>query len=72
MMCSHTRATDIQATLNMADMSLNDENVHKDIRPSQIHATDDDVSKVLTAITGFINPFTVENKDALYCLSSSI
>ena len=68
----HTRATYVKATLDMADMSPNDENVHKDIRPSQIHATDDDVSKVLAVITGFINPFTVENKDALYCLSSGI
>jgi len=66
----HARASYHQATIEMADMDSQDYSSHKDLRPSSIHQSEETVSKVLEAIAGFTNPFEMENKDNLYCLSS--
>ena len=42
---------------------------HKEVRGSQIVKSEQNTSSVLQAITNFTNPFTIEDKDALYCLS---
>lgn len=69
-MTRHARASYCQASMEMADMDSQDCSTHKDLRPSQITRSEDDTRKVLQAIRNFINPFEVENKDVLYCLSS--
>ena len=42
---------------------------HKEVRGSQIVKSEQDTCSVLQAISNFTNPFTIEDKDALYCLS---
>ena len=42
---------------------------HKEVRGSQIVKSKQDTCSVLQAISNFTNPFTIEDKDALYCLS---
>jgi len=54
----------------MADMDSQDCFSDKDLRPWSIQQSEETVSKVLEAIAGFMNPFEMENKDNLYCLSS--
>ena len=55
--------------MEMADMDTS-ENSHKDVRPSEIADSEEATTKVIQAISNFINPFAVEDKDNLYCLSS--
>ena len=43
---------------------------HKEVRRSQISKSEQDTCSVIQAISNFTNPFTVEDKDALNCLSS--
>ena len=69
-MTRQTWASYHQATIEMADMDSQDCSSHKDFRPSSIQQGEDTVSKVLEAIAGFMNPFEMENKDNLYCVSS--
>ena len=45
---------------------------HKELRPSQMKTSESNTKKVVGAICGFTNPFEVENRDELYCLSSGI
>ena len=42
---------------------------HKEVRGSQIVKSEQDTCSVLQAISNLTNPFTIEDKDALYCLS---
>ena len=46
--------------------------VHKSTRPNEIKHSEADINNIITAISQFINPFTVENdrKNSLFCLSS--
>ena len=68
----HSRVKYVKATFNVADMSSNESSTHKELRPSQMKTSKSNVEKVVDAICGFTNPFQVENKDELYCLSSGI
>ena len=68
----HSRANYVEATYNVADMSSNKSSAHKELRPSQMKTSESNVKKVVDAICGFTNPFEVENRDELYCLSSGI
>ena len=42
----------------------------KELISSQIHQSEEDCQKATAAIRNFINHFTVENSDVLYCLCS--
>ena len=66
----HARASYQQAALYMADMDAQDTDSHKDLRPSQIAYSEGNTLGAITAILNFINPFEVEDKDTLFCLSS--
>ena len=66
----HARATFMQATYEMADMSSTELDMHKEIRKSQITKSESDVQSLLEAIKGFMNPFQIDVKDKLFCLSS--
>ena len=54
----------------MVNTDSPESNSHKDLRASQILQSEEDTCRVMQAIKNFINPFQVENKDVLYCLSS--
>ena len=69
-MTRHARASYVQGTLHLADMDDEECTSHKDLRYEQISKSEDDTGKVMQAISNFINPFEVENKNTLYCLSS--
>jgi hypothetical protein len=56
--------------MEMLDMDSQECSSHKDLRPSSIIQCEAHVQKVLEAISNFMNPFEVDNKDVLYCLSS--
>ena len=43
---------------------------NKEVRRSQILKSEQDTCSVRQAISNFTNSFTIEDKDALYCLSS--
>ena len=53
--------------MEMVDM---DSSSQKDIRKSEIQHSEAEVRKVVDAISNFVNPSEVENKDLLYCISS--
>lgn len=66
----HVRATYMQAAFDLADMSSTENDTHKEIRKSQITKSESDVQSLLAAFDGFVNPFQVDVKDKLFCLSS--
>eukprot|EP00745_Piridium_sociabile_P026705 TRINITY_DN42673_c0_g1_i18.p1 TRINITY_DN42673_c0_g1~~TRINITY_DN42673_c0_g1_i18.p1 ORF type:complete len:760 (+),score=189.88 TRINITY_DN42673_c0_g1_i18:236-2515(+) len=66
----HDRALYHQATLESVDMDSQENTAHKDLRPSQVTQSDADTVKVMQAVNNFVNPFQIENKNELYCLSS--
>ena len=66
----HTRASYLQVTKEIASMDSQEATSHKEVRGSQIVKSEQDTCSVLQAISNFTNPFTIEDKDALYCLSS--
>ena len=68
----HFRAKYVEATLNMADKTTTETSVHKELKSSQIKSSEEGVTNVKDAVMGFTNPFTVENKKELYCLSSGL
>jgi uncharacterized membrane protein len=43
---------------------------HHDLRRTEIERSETNVVIVAEAIVGFINPFKMEQKDKLYCISS--
>ena len=53
-------------------MTTAETSVHKEIKSSQIKSSEEGVTNVKDAVMGFTNPFTVENKEELYCLSSGL
>lgn len=69
-MTRHTRASYVEATFELADMTSSESKAHKDIRPTKVIATEKDVVKILDSFSNFINPFEVDNKDVLFCISS--
>ena len=66
----HARASYCQAALKMADIDSEECTSHKDVRPSKIRQSEEDTMKVIDAVCNFLNPFTIDNKGLLYCLSS--
>ena len=69
---THERSKYVAATLNMADMLCDSESGsrHRDLRPVEIQRSDQEVSATIDAICGFMDPFSLEENNALYCLSS--
>ena len=59
-----------RATKEIANMDSQESTLHKEVRRSQILKSEQDTCSVIQAIRNFTNPFTIEDKDALYCLSS--
>ena len=72
MRTKHRRVMLLEVTFSMADM-LNESDSggkHKDNRPSEIQKSEKMVSTTMNAINNFINPFDVDDKSRLYCMSS--
>lgn len=69
---THERSKYVEATLNMADMLTDTDSStrHRDLRPAEIQKSEQEVCETQEAIKGFINPFTIDEKDNLYCISS--
>ena len=69
----HLRAQYVEATLQRTEMSSDEVSSHKDLRPAQKQKSEDDVKRVIDAISGFTNPFSSDvDGNSLYCLSSGI
>ena len=66
----HSRASSLQATLELAEVDTTESCSHKDVKHCKISQNVDATGKVVKAITNFINLFDVYDKDNLYCLSS--
>jgi hypothetical protein len=68
----HERVQFVKGALAMLDMLADDSDAkkHRDLRRSEIERSEANVVKVAEAIVGFINPFEMEQKDKLYCISS--
>ena len=66
----HATASYLQATKEIANIDTLESTSHKEVRSSQILKSEQDTCCVMEAINNFINPFTIEDKDTLYCLSS--
>lgn len=66
----HCRAEYVQGTFQMVEMESNELLVHKDTRKSEIISSEQYVQHVVDAFQNFMNPFEVEDKEGLYCLSS--
>jgi hypothetical protein len=62
----------VKGALAMVDMLADDSDAtkHRDLRRTEIERSEANVVKVSEAIVGFINPFEMEQKDKLYCISS--
>ena len=62
----------VKGALAMVDMLADDSDAktHRDLRRTEIERSEANVVKVAEAIVGFINPFEMEQKDKLYCISS--
>ena len=66
----HARASYLQATKEIVNIDSLEPTSHKEVRSSQILKSEQDMCCIMEAINNFINPFTIEDKDMLYCLSS--
>ncbi len=69
---THERSQFFNATLNMADMSpqSNEGQKHRDLRPAEIQRSESSVTNTVEAVKSFLDPFDVDDKDHLYCISS--
>ena len=69
---AHERVQFVKGALAMVDMLADDSDAtkHRDLRKTEIERSEANVVKVAEAIVGFINPFEMEQKDKLYCISS--
>ena len=53
----------VEATLDMADMTLSETSAHKELRVSQIRNGEANVKKITEAVSNFTNPFTLQNQE---------
>ena len=56
----------------MADMTSSKTSAHKELRESQMKISEANVKKITETVLRFTNPFKLENKEELYCLSSGV
>ena len=68
----HWRASYVEGAFKMADMVVSENDSHKDNKKSQMVQSENDVKKLTDAFQNFTDPFLVEEKDVLYCLSSGV
>ena len=56
----------------MADMLSDAESGtwHRDLRPTEIQKNEERVSETIDAIMGFMDPFCIDDKEHLHCVSS--
>lgn len=68
------RAQFYEKTLDMVDLIQDPDNPrsgrHRELELAEIAKSEQAVGRVINAITNFTNPFTVHNKDRLFCLAS--
>ena len=67
----HNRASYVEATHSMAETSDNTSDSHQEMSPARIRQSETQVQNTITAISGFINPFSAGIED-LVCISSGI
>ena len=67
---AHEHAQYVAATFHMVDMlsEYSEHTKRKDFQPAKVQKS---VAKVCEAIKGFTDPYAVEDKEKLYCISSS-
>ena len=70
----HQRTLYTTATFHMADMltESNEDDKHRDLRPSEIRRSEKCVKNATEAVKSFLNPFDVDDRDRLYCISSVV
>lgn len=66
----HPKASYVEATFDLANMSTSESDVHKDTIQASKTATEADVESIIRSFDNFVNPFKVDNKDVLFCVSS--
>ena len=68
----HQRTLYTNATFHMTDMltESNEGDKHKDMRPWETRRSKRNVKSTTGAIESFLNPFGVDNRDELCCISS--
>ena len=71
---THERSKYVELTLFMADMLTDAESGtwHRDLRPAEIQKSEERVSETIDAIMGFMDPFCIDDKEHLYCVSSGV
>ena len=69
---THEGSKYVELTLFMADMLTDTESGtwHRDLRPAEIQKSEERVSETIDAIMGFMDPFCIDDKEHLYCVSS--
>lgn len=69
---SSERAKFLHATYKLADMADDQYagNQHRDVRSSEKKRSERQVRRTVEAISNFNNPFTMPDKDKVYCISS--
>ena len=67
---THERAHFVEATFSMVDMlsESNGNRKHKDLRPTEVTKSERRVQRTIDAISGFMNPFDVPDKEKLYSI----
>lgn len=66
----HERAKYVELSFERASMLHTSDASHHDLQPGEMKRSEQSVLKVIEAIELYINPFDVDNKDTLFCLSS--
>ena len=63
----HQRTLYATVTLQMADLltESNEDDKHRDLRPSEIRRSEKCVKNAPEAVKGFLNPFDVDDRDRL-------
>ena len=69
----HERTKYVECTRRMAEMipDQNKDQIHKDVRPSQMKKNEQDVVKTLHAVQNFVDPFAMNDTEHLYNITSS-
>ena len=67
----HERASFGQATMELAEMHCDTDNIHKSLSPARIKSSNECVLKLMDSFNQFTNPFAIgERQDNVFCLTS--
>lgn len=66
----HERAKYVEVLMEKTDIQHSSDSAHRDLKSSQIKLSEESIRKVIEAFGQFFNPFEVETKEDLFCLSS--